>query len=397
MPTIGETTRPGFVYDSATDTWIPVGIGPHSHTPAAIGAISSSVVTTKGDLIVATGSGTVVRQGVGADGSYLVADSTQADGVLWAGPSNIAGKNVLINGGFDIWQRGTSFSQVTGYSADRWYINASTTTTITRDTTVLTPNSQYSLKATATGTQQIFLQQAIETANVVNLAGKTVVLSAYVAGSTGTSTNINLSLAFSTSTDNAVTGTWTDITPVSAGNITTTTAMQRVSAVFSVPSNAKSLRVLLVNNAANITVGQALFFGDVQLELGSVATVFSRAGGSIGGELALCQRYYLRPQNTDSYANYAIGTARSTTVADLMQSLPVAMRVRPTAVDYFNLQVTFAGISGAAVTNLIIDAASSNQFVTFQATVASGLTQFRPYFLGNNNNAAGYLGLSAEL
>jgi hypothetical protein len=88
MPTIGETSRPGFVYDSATDTWIPVGIGPHAHTPAAIGAIASSLVTTKGDLIVATGSGTVVRQGVGADGTVLTADSAQADGVNWVAPSS---------------------------------------------------------------------------------------------------------------------------------------------------------------------------------------------------------------------------------------------------------------------------------------------------------------------
>jgi hypothetical protein len=85
MATIGDTTRPAFAYDSATDTWIPVGVGPHAHTPAAIGAIASSLVTTKGDLIVATGSGTVVRQGVGADGLVLTANSAQADGVEWSG------------------------------------------------------------------------------------------------------------------------------------------------------------------------------------------------------------------------------------------------------------------------------------------------------------------------
>jgi len=83
MPSIGDTTRPAFAYDSATDTWIPVGVGPHAHTPAAIGAIASSLVTTKGDLIVATGSGVVVRQGVGGDFAFLAADSSQADGVKW--------------------------------------------------------------------------------------------------------------------------------------------------------------------------------------------------------------------------------------------------------------------------------------------------------------------------
>jgi hypothetical protein len=83
MPSIGDTTRPEYIYDQATDTWIPVGIGPHAHTPAAIGAIASSIVTTKGDIIVATGSGTVVRQGVGSDFAFLAADSSQADGVKW--------------------------------------------------------------------------------------------------------------------------------------------------------------------------------------------------------------------------------------------------------------------------------------------------------------------------
>lgn len=50
--------------------------------------IAKSTVTTKGDILVATGSGTVVRQGVGTDGQYLQADSAQADGVKWATPAS---------------------------------------------------------------------------------------------------------------------------------------------------------------------------------------------------------------------------------------------------------------------------------------------------------------------
>lgn len=47
-------------------------------------AIAKSIVTTKGDLIVATGSATVVRQAVGTNGHVLTADSTQAGGVIWS-------------------------------------------------------------------------------------------------------------------------------------------------------------------------------------------------------------------------------------------------------------------------------------------------------------------------
>ena len=49
----------------------------------ANGAVPKSTVTTKGDLIVATGNGTVSRRGVGANGERLIADSAQADGMRW--------------------------------------------------------------------------------------------------------------------------------------------------------------------------------------------------------------------------------------------------------------------------------------------------------------------------
>jgi hypothetical protein len=48
--------------------------------------IPKSTVTTKGDILVATGSGTLVAQGVGANGTVLTANSAQADGVEWVAP-----------------------------------------------------------------------------------------------------------------------------------------------------------------------------------------------------------------------------------------------------------------------------------------------------------------------
>ena len=52
------------------------------------GALPTSTYTTKGDILVATANNTPVRQGVGADGTVLTANSAQADGVEWATPSS---------------------------------------------------------------------------------------------------------------------------------------------------------------------------------------------------------------------------------------------------------------------------------------------------------------------
>jgi hypothetical protein len=48
------------------------------------GSVPNSNYTTKGDILVATANNTPVRQGVGANGTVLTANSAQADGVEWA-------------------------------------------------------------------------------------------------------------------------------------------------------------------------------------------------------------------------------------------------------------------------------------------------------------------------
>jgi hypothetical protein len=58
--------------------------------PSVEGGIQPTLLTTKGDIIVATGNATLVRQGVGTDGQVLTAHSAQADGVIWATPGGPA-------------------------------------------------------------------------------------------------------------------------------------------------------------------------------------------------------------------------------------------------------------------------------------------------------------------
>jgi hypothetical protein len=56
--------------------------------PSVEGGIQPTLLTTKGDIIVATGNATLVRQGVGANGTVLTANSAQADGVEWVAPAS---------------------------------------------------------------------------------------------------------------------------------------------------------------------------------------------------------------------------------------------------------------------------------------------------------------------
>ena len=76
--------------------------------PSVEGGIQPTLLTTKGDIIVATGNATLVRQGVGANGTVLTANSAQADGVEWAAiPAAASGLTYIT---------GTSFSGVSSVS-----------------------------------------------------------------------------------------------------------------------------------------------------------------------------------------------------------------------------------------------------------------------------------------
>jgi hypothetical protein len=310
-----------------------------------------------------------------------------------------AGKNAAINGGFDIWQRGTSFSlTATGsfiYGADRWWEYSSAgTCTVSQETSIVPTGFRYAKKIAQSGLTNTgyTFGQALETFNSLQYAGQTVVLSAYLAASA--STTFSGWVSYSTSIDNASTGSWTALSPTGAASYTiSSTTYNRFSWVFNVPSNAKSLMINL--QSSNLAAGTNAYVAGVQLELGSVATPFARAGGTLQGELAACQRYYWRTTQNANISLSAYGMATSTTTAFVAIPFPVTMRIVPSALEYSSIYLTDTVNSFTIPTSITLYA-TSNTIGNISFSVSSGLTQFRPYTISVYTNG-GYIGFTAEL
>jgi hypothetical protein len=251
----------------------------------------------------------------------------------------ISGQNHVINGGFDIWQRGTSFTNPgASYTADRWITYFPYNGTLTQETSVVPTGFRYAAKVTAstTDTGGRDLYQLIETANTIPLAGKTVTVSAWVTSTAGKRQTI--ALTSSTTVDDSLYNVGTNVG--AADNVTAIAGtFQQVKFTATIPSNAKTLRIGLQANDS-YSSGNYIIWGGVQLEVGSQATPFSRAGGTIAGELSACQRYYYRIYNPNGgqYNAFALtGVNSSTTTAGVQINFPVKMRIKPSALEYANV------------------------------------------------------------
>ena len=336
--------------------------------------------------------------------AYNTATTQQNSGGAVAGVT--AGKNAIINGGFDIWQRGTSFASSnssTNYTTDRWnfYRGVVTGGTVSRQTSGLT-GFQYAARVQRdsgnTSTDTLYFMQNVDTATATPFAGKTVTFSYYAragANFSPGSSSMGVQIYTGTGTDQNVLGTYTGISLLLDVNQAITTTWTRYSHTVAIASTVTEFcpRFLM---APTGTAGAADYFEitGVQVEVGSVATPFSRAGGTIAGELAACQRYYWRnTPPTNTAIGYALG--RATTQADYVLNHPVTMRTNPTAVDFSNtLLLTDPNVANYTVTSVsFVHCSLYTAFI--KLNTAGSLTQGKMYLIETSTNF--YVGFSAEL
>jgi len=324
-----------------------------------------------------------------------------------------AGKNAVINGAFNVWQRGTTFTNPAGdsYTADRFMIDygtaAPTSNSVTRQT--FTPGTApvagyegaFFFRSTLTTvgtTSRLSIHHKIE--NVQTYAGQTVTLSFFAKADSARTLAGFIQQNFGSG------GSTTVSTAITSQSVTT--AWTRFSMQVAVPSI--SGKTIGTSSFLNIRLDQAVAAGSVlelwglQLEASSTVSDFQTATGTLQGELAACQRYYYRLTPGAVTKNLATGSNYSTTAARMSVFLPVEMRIAPTALEQSGTAnqyaIAQAGIGNTTCSDVpAIVAATGTRIATVTAQVASGLTTFNPVALITDptNGATAFLGWSAEL
>jgi archaellum component FlaF (FlaF/FlaG flagellin family) len=310
--------------------------------------------------------------------------------------------NAIINGAFDIWQRGTSTSTIGGgvFVADRWRATATTASPIgTMSQVAFTPGTlalveteaRFHLRINVTslnGSTDFGVSQRVE--DVRTFAGQTVTVSFYAKSDSTRVNTVSLTQNFGSGGSALVNKT---------SNFTTTASWQRFSITFSLDSvSGKTIgdgSFLDVKFAPALAVSTFDLWG-VQLEAGAVATPFRRNAPSIQAELAACQRYYYRIGQKHLFQTYGNGYGKSGTATDMVIPFPVELRTQPTV--SANLTALWLNPDGIPITSLSVDTnVISSQAGAFQTNSASGVTTYRPYTFRAQGSLAPFIEFSAEL
>ncbi|WP_294734476.1 carbohydrate-binding protein CenC [uncultured Pseudomonas sp.] len=241
-------------------------------------------------------------------------------------PAQVYRKNLVINGGFDIWQRGVVNvgPNVGGFLADRFRcdwdgaagVNISRQSFAPGQTDV--PNEprfflRWQQVTTGSGSTTHKISQKIE--SVRTLAGKVATISFWVRGDAARRVTFSITQYFGNGGSVPAT--------MSVNSFQVTNGWTKCQATFQVPSIAgKTLGAgdndcLRIEFDLALNALQTIDVAQVQLEEGPVATLFERR--PIGEELRLCQRYYEKTFNQDVVPGDSTSSSAGSLISIVMQ------------------------------------------------------------------------------
>jgi hypothetical protein len=333
------------------------------------------------------------------------------------------GRNALINGGFMVAQRGTSFTSTTTpansddtYLIDRWILlsDGNDVVDVTQETTTVPTGAYAAIKLDVeTADKKFGILQVVEARDAARFKSGTASLS-FQARVTGTSiSEIRAGVVCWSSTADSVTSdivsSWGGAgtnptlvsnwafsnTPADLTNISTSYQTYRIENI-SVGSGCNNVGVFIWTDDVTLTIGDFLFISEVQLEPGAVATNFERL--PYGQVLSQAHRYYWRVTRTATGEAFAIGQATATTTAQGFIRYPVPLRTAPTFVvsNVADFQISDADFAALATTNLT---ASLDGFTATRlaATVAAGLTKGHATIYTFDATSGGFFSFDAEM
>jgi hypothetical protein len=232
-----------------------------------VGQALSATGMTAGTTITALGTGT------GGTGTYTV--NTSQTLFSSGSPGTIAGAGQEIVAG-----------AARAYCVDRFYAYCTGANVVGQRIAGAAPDQFLYQFAGAASVTAIGFAQRIEAANSFDLAGQTVTLSVKLANSL--LMTVNWTAYYATTTDAFGTLASPTKTPIATGSFTVNSTLAVYSAQISVPSAATTgVEIVLIVGAQ--TSG-TWTIGEVQLELGQVATPFERRPISV--ETSSCTRYF---------------------------------------------------------------------------------------------------------
>jgi len=321
-------------------------------------------------------------------------------------------RNLIINGGKDINQKSFSSGAIgTGAEykiTDRFVVEKSgSSTTVngfywtadTPDANVFSHSTRYQVTATSGGAG-LFTQTRLEAVDIKKHIGKQVCFSLYAKAATGTPT-MKMKVYSA-----AVEDTWTtdmattpDVEEFSK-TIATTSDWVRHSLVFTVPQNCENGIALGLesDSGTSLALNDIILDGGWQLELGNEPTAFKRAGGTLAGEQALCQRYAYVFDSTDTNT---FGYGHKQTSTSIRYTIPtdVKLRVLPSIEVVSPAQVRFVGSVGTSAFGTSVG--SSDAFtaggVVFVYSDAGLSGLVNPIIAQGTGAAGGKIILDAEL
>jgi hypothetical protein len=248
-------------------------------------------------------------------------------------PGVLDPQNLIINGGMDFWQRGTSSTSLGYVAADRW-VNSLNGGTVTQSRqafslgdTLGTNNPTYFLRQTVSGqsltSHYAIIQQPIE--GVRSYAGQTITVLGWARRSSGSGNMaVEVTQGFGTG------GSPSSEVLVAGQAVTLTSSFTAFAVTFSVPSITG--KTLGSNNNDNLsinfwtsagsgfnartnslglqTIGVDLWGVHIKVGTHTTAATDLYKQPELGPELARCQRYYQRRDYTNT-TYQSISMARS--------------------------------------------------------------------------------------